>query len=266
MTFAEKIVVVTGAASGIGRVTAQGFHRQGARVALCDRNAAGLAQTAANLGEETATTQSIELDITSQADVNAAIDNVVRSWGHIDILVNAAGINTSGPTSYGPALNITEADWDRMLDVNLMGTVNCAQAAARHMMRQRRGRIVNIASVAGAIPRYHTTAYCVSKAAVRMFTKCLALELARYSITVNAVAPGPTETPMLGTAAGDEADPQTRERMIAGIPEIFRLGIPLGKLGQPEDVASAIQYLASDEAHHVTGMIFNVDGMAQLTQ
>jgi 2,3-dihydro-2,3-dihydroxybenzoate dehydrogenase len=265
MTFAEKVVVITGAASGIGRVTAHGFHRQGARVALCDQNAAGLAEVAASLGDKGATMQRIELDITARPDVNSAMDHIVRSWGRLDILVNAAGINASGPTSYGPALHIAEADWDRMLDVNLMGTVNCAQAAARYMMRQRQGRIVNIASIAGAIPRYHTTAYCVSKAGVRMFTKCLALELARYNVTVNAVAPGPTETPMLGTAAGGEADPQTRERMIAGIPEIFRLGIPLGKLGQPEDVASAIHYLASDEAHHVTGMIFNVDGMAQLT-
>jgi 2,3-dihydro-2,3-dihydroxybenzoate dehydrogenase len=133
------------------------------------------------------------------------------------------------------------------------------------MMPQRQGRIVNIASVAGAVPRLYNAAYCASKAGVRMFTKCLALELAPYNITVNAVAPGPTDTPMLGTAAGAEADPQLRERMIAGMPEIFRLGIPLGKLGQPEDVASAIQYLASDAAHHLTGVILNVDGMAQLS-
>jgi 2,3-dihydro-2,3-dihydroxybenzoate dehydrogenase len=101
-----------------------------------------------------------------------------------------------------------------------------------------------------------------------MFTKCLALELARYSITVNAIAPGPTDTPMLGVAAGNAAfgdAPQLRERMIAGVPELFRLGIPLGQLGQPEDVASAVLYLASDEAHHITGMILNVDGMAQLS-
>jgi len=133
------------------------------------------------------------------------------------------------------------------------------------MMRQRSGRIVNIASIAGAIPRLNAAAYGVSKAGVRMFTKCLALELACYGVTVNAVAPGPTDTPMLGRDREEDEDAQMRERFIAGMPEIFRLGVPLGKLGKPEDVASAILYLASDEAHHVTGVIFNVDGMAQLS-
>jgi 2,3-dihydro-2,3-dihydroxybenzoate dehydrogenase len=131
------------------------------------------------------------------------------------------------------------------------------------MMRQRQGRIINIASIAGAVPRWHEAAYGVSKAGVRMLTKCLALELGRYGITVNAIAPGPTDTPMLRVAADD--DPQMVERMIVGIPERFRLGIPLGKLGQPEDVASAVLYLASAAAHHITGVILNVDGMAQLS-
>jgi 2,3-dihydro-2,3-dihydroxybenzoate dehydrogenase len=158
-------------------------------------------------------------------------------------------------------MGIAEADWDRILDVNLLGTVYCAQAAARHMIRQGSGRIVNIASVAGVIPRINAAAYGVSKAGVRMFTKCLALELARHGITVNAVAPGPIDTPMLGP----EGDEKIRARYVEGMPEIFRLGVPLGKLGRPEDVASAIAYLASEEAHHITGAILNVDGMAQLS-
>jgi 2,3-dihydro-2,3-dihydroxybenzoate dehydrogenase len=264
MTFVNKTVLVTGAASGIGRATALRFSRQGARLALCDLNAAGLASVATTVRQAGGEVRSVELDVSNQAQVTQAIDGVVQAWGTLDVLVNAAGINAAGPTSHGPVIHISEADWDRVMSINLLGTVYCAQAAARHMMRQRRGRIVNIASIAGAVPRMHDAAYGVSKASVRMFTKCLALELARYSITVNAVAPGPTDTPMLGVAAGGD-DPQMRERMIAGIPEAFRLGVPLGKLGQPEDVASAILYLASDEAHHITGVILNVDGMAQLT-
>jgi 2,3-dihydro-2,3-dihydroxybenzoate dehydrogenase len=265
MAFTDRVVVVTGAASGIGRATALGFSRQGARVALWDRNAAALAETQSRIDSADGTSQVCELDITNQSQVNQTLDQVARTWGQIDVLVNAAGISRAGSTSRGSVLEVTEADWDQILDVNLMGTVFCAQAAARHMMPQRRGRIVNVASIAGAIPRWHTAAYCVSKAGVRMFTKCLALELARYSITVNAVAPGPTDTPMLGNTSEEGGDPQLRERMIAGMPEIYRLGVPLGKLGQPEDVASAIQYLASDEAHHLTGVILNVDGMAQLS-
>ena len=257
----EKVAAVTGAASGIGRATALALSRRGLRVALCDRNAAGLAEVAKIVGEHDGQARVVELDVSDQAQAARAIDGIVREWGRLDALINAAGIISSGQSSRGPVLGIAEADWDRILDVNLLGTVYCAQAAARHMMRQRSGRIVNIASIAGAVPRINGAAYGVSKAGVRMFTKCLALELASHAITVNAVAPGPIDTPMLGP----NRDETMRERFVVGSPEIFRLGVPLGKLGKPEDVASAIAYLVSDEAHHITGAILNVDGMAQLS-
>lgn len=263
MAVREKVAVVTGAASGIGRATALGLSRQGARVALCDLKAAALAGVVTAIQGAGGQARAVELDVSDQAQAAGAIDGIVQAWGRLDVLVNAAGIASSGPTSRGPVINIAEQDWDRIMDVNLLGTVYCAQAAARHMMRQRSGRIVNIASIAGAVPRLNGAAYGVSKAGVRMFTKCLALELARYAITVNAVAPGPTDTPMLG--GGGNRGEEVRARFISGTPEIFRLGVPLGKLGTPEDVASAILYLASDEAHHVTGAIWNVDGMAQLS-
>ena len=257
----EKVAAVTGAASGIGRATALALSRRGLRVALCDRNTAGLAEVATIVGEHGGQARVVELDVSDQAQAARAIDGIVREWGRLDALVNAAGIISSGQSSRGPVLGIAEADWDRILDVNLLGTVYCAQAAARHMMRQRSGRIVNIASIAGAVPRINGAAYGVSKAGVRMFTKCLALELASHAITVNAVAPGPIDTPMLGP----NRDDRMRERFVVGSPEIFRLGVPLGKLGKPEDVASAIAYLVSDEAHHITGAILNIDGMAQLS-
>src|SRR5262245_12784752 len=259
MSTTAKVAVVTGAASGIGRATARALGRRGHRVALCDRNAAGLRDVAKVIDGEGGQARAIEADVSDQAQAARAIDSVVEGWGRLDVLVNAAGIIGSG-TSRGPLMSIAEADWDRILDVNLLGTVYCAQAAATHMIRQRAGRIVNIASIAGAVPRMNAGAYSVSKAGVRMFTKCLALELAQYRITVNAVAPGPIDTPMLGP----EGDQRVRARFLEGTPEMFRLGVPLGKLGQPDDVASAIAYLASDEAHHITGAILNVDGMAQL--
>ena len=255
-----RVAAITGAASGIGRATALALSRRGDRVALCDRDAAGLADVAKMIDGEGGQARAIELDVSDRGQAGRAIDGVVEGWGRLDVLVNAAGIIGAG-TSRGPLMGIAEADWDRVLDINLLGTVYCAQAAARHMMRQRGGRIVNITSIAGAVPRINAGAYSVSKAGVRMFTKCLALELASHGVTVNAVAPGPIDTPMLGP----EGDQQVRARFLAGTPEAFRLGVPLGKLGQPADVASAIAYLASEEAHHITGAILNVDGMAQLS-
>ena len=260
MTGTERVAAVTGAASGIGRATALVLSRGGTRVALCDKNAAGLAEVAKVIQGESGQARVVELDVSDQGLATRAIDGVVQGWGRLDVLVNAAGIVSAGATSRGPVVGIAEADWDRIIDINLLGTVYCAQAAARHMMRQRAGCIVNIASIAGIIPRINSAAYGVSKAGVRMFTKCLALELARHGIRVNAVAPGPIDTPMLGPD-----DPQTRARFVTGTPELFRLGVPLGRLGKPEDVASAIVYLASEEARHITGAILNVDGMAQLS-
>ena len=261
MAGTERVAAVTGAASGIGRATALALSRQGLRVALCDRSRAGVDEVVKLISGEGGHARAVELDVADQSQAARAIDGIAGEGGRLDVLVNAAGIASSGPSSRGPIMGIAESDWDRILDVNLLGTVYCAQAAARHMRLQRSGRIVNIASVAGAVPRINAAAYGVSKAGVRMFTKCLALELAQYGVTVNAVAPGPIDTPMLGP----EGDQSIRERFIRGTPEVFRLGVPLGKLGKPEDVASAIAYLASEEAHHITGAILNVDGMAQLS-
>ena len=218
MTEGGRVAAVTGAASGIGRATALALSRQGVRVALCDRNAAGLAEVAKTIQGEGGQARVVELDVSDQGQAARAIDGVVEGWGRLDVLVNAAGILTSGRTTRGPVIGIAEEDWDRIIDVNVLGTVYCAQAAARHMIRQRSGRIVNIASIAGAIPRINAAAYGVSKAGVRMFTKCLALELARHGITVNAVAPGPIDTPMLGLG-GRSADPRALHgRRARGLP------------------------------------------------
>src|SRR5262249_55474124 len=149
--------------------------REGHRVTLCDGNASGLAEVAKAIEGARGQARAMELDVAEPAQAERAIEETVREWGRLDVLVNAAGIARSGSTSRGPVIGITEADWDRILDVNLLGTVYFAQAAARHMMRQRSGRIVNIASIAGAVPRMNGAAYGVSKAGVRMFTKCLAL-------------------------------------------------------------------------------------------
>lgn len=265
MSFQGKTVAITGAASGIGRATALAFAKQGAQVAILDLNEDGLHVTAQALQQAGGQALQVKVDVADPVQGSNAIDNIISAHGQLDVLVNAAGINRSGASSHGPVIDIEEADWDKIIDVNLLGTIYLAQAAGRHMRQRRAGCIVNIASIAGAVPRLNQAAYGVSKAGVRMFTKCLALELARYGVRVNAIAPGPTDTPMLGVSAGGQDDPQMHERRIAGDAEIFRLGIPLGKLGKPEDIANAISFLASDQAGHITGVILNIDGMAHIS-
>ena len=146
-----------------------------------------------------------------------------------------------------------------------MGTIFCAQAAAREMMRRQYGRIINVASIAGDLPRINMGHYCVTKAGVKMFTKCLALELAGQGVTVNAIAPGPTDTPMVRgmptEGASLEAAPSVA---LEGAAELFRLGIPTGRLSTPEDQATAVLFLASEGAGQITGHILYVDGMAKL--
>jgi 2,3-dihydro-2,3-dihydroxybenzoate dehydrogenase len=155
--------------------------------------------------------------------------------------------------------------WDQHWDVNLMGTIFCAQAAAREMIRRQYGRIVNVASIAGDLPRLQMGHYCVTKAGVKMFTKCLALELAGQGVTVNAIAPGPTDTPMLrGLPAGDVCPDAAHRFAVQGVPAAFRLGIPTGRLSTPEDQAAAVLFLASEATPQITGHILYVDGMAKL--
>jgi 2,3-dihydro-2,3-dihydroxybenzoate dehydrogenase len=261
MGFPGKVAMVTGAGSGIGLATAKALAQAGVRVALCDVNRAALDSAASEIARIGVTPLTCEMDVTDSARVEAVVGDIARTCGKLDILFNSAGLLRQ-PTTL---LDMQDALWDQHWEVNLMGTIFCAQAAAREMIRRQYGRIVNVASIAGDLPRLHMGHYCVTKAGVKMFTKCLALELAGRGVTVNAIAPGPTDTPMLREVPTDEASFEAAHRFaVQGAPEAFRLGIPTGRLSTPEDQAAAVLFLASEAAAQITGHILYVDGMAKL--
>jgi 2-deoxy-D-gluconate 3-dehydrogenase len=238
-----KVAVVTGAGQGIGRAITFALNEAGATVAvtgLHDRRADlnAVCQQITNAGGNA---NAFDLDVSSTTSINTAFDQIVAQFGQIDVLVNNAGVRANGPS-----LTLTEADWDRVLAVNLKGAFFCSQAAARGMIKEG-GSIVNVASqlVVSAAPE--RAAYIASKGGMVALTKTLAIEWAQYGITVNAVGPGPTDTPM--TASSDQA---TTDRLAARS--------PIGRRLLPEEVANSVVFLASSAATAITGQLLMVDG------
>ncbi len=239
MLFKNKVVMVTGGAAGIGRATATGFVKEGAKVAICDVNPEAGKTTAESLGPE-ATFQ--QVDVSDNKSVNDWVESVVNQYGQIDVLVNNAGI-----TRDGLIMRMKEADWDAVLNVNLKSAFNCIKAVSKTMVKQRSGRIINLASVVGVIGNPGQANYVASKAGIIGLTKAVAKELASRAITVNAVAPGFIETDMTASLP-DKA----REAMVTQI--------PLGRAGTAQDIAAAVVFLASDQAAYITGQVIHVSG------
>jgi 2,3-dihydro-2,3-dihydroxybenzoate dehydrogenase len=261
MGFPGRVAMVTGAGSGIGLAAARALAQAGVRVALCDVNRAALDSAALEIARSGVTPLSYELDVADHTRVEAVVGDIARACGKLDILLNAAGILRQ-PVNL---LDMPDSLWDQHWNVNLMGTIFCSQAAAGEMLRRQYGRIINVASIAGDLPRLDMGHYCVTKAGVKMFTKCLALELASRGVTVNAIAPGPTDTPMVqGIPTADASAEAVNRVLVEGDPQAFRLGIPTGRLSTPDDQAAAVLFLASEAAAQITGHILYVDGMAKL--
>jgi 3-oxoacyl-[acyl-carrier protein] reductase len=242
MRLKDKVAVVTGAGRGIGRAIALQLAREGAHLACWDVDAESAAQTAGMVEAMGGRALSSRVDVTELEGVSAAAEDVLAQFSRIDILINNAGI-----TRDNLLIRMTPQEWDQVLAVNLKGAFHCAKAMVRQMMKQRSGRIVNIASVVGLMGNPGQANYCASKAGIIGFTKAVAKEVASRGITVNAVAPGFIETEM------------TRKLSDSG-KEAFLQAIPLGRLGQPEDVAQVVSFLASDDAGYLTGQVINVDG------
>jgi 3-oxoacyl-[acyl-carrier protein] reductase len=239
LRFKDKVVVITGAAAGIGRVTAETFAAEGARIAICDVNPELGEAAAKALGPE-ASFQKV--DVADEASVGPWLDAVVERYGRIDVLVNNAGI-----TRDALLLRMKEADWDLVMNINLKGAFLCTKAAVRHMAQQRSGRIVNVASVVGVVGNPGQANYVASKAGLIGFTKTVAREFAGRGITVNAVAPGFIETQMTAVLSDK-------------IKAAFLEKIPLGRAGSPAEVAGVIAFLASDAAAYLTGQVLHVSG------
>lgn len=248
------VAVVTGAASGIGREAARVFAEAGARLLLIDRDAAGLGETAARLSATAADIETVVADVSRQAEVAAAAARAVAHFGRIDIWANAAGV-----LGIGTVVDVTEAELDRILAVNLKGTYFGCAEAAKAMRAQGRGAIVNIASAGGEMPAPGLSAYAMSKAAVLMLTKTLAVELGPAGVRVNAVAPGFIDTPMVArrfTREDGTVDDAVKRAVFADRAG----GSPLNATGAPWDIAMAMLYLAADASRFVTGQTLRPNG------
>ncbi|MEF8866137.1 MAG: 3-oxoacyl-ACP reductase FabG [Salinibacter sp.] len=239
---AEKTAIITGGARGIGRATAHRFAAAGAAVMLADVDAQAGREAVSAIENEGGTAAFTETDVTDLNQAQALADATVEHFGSLDVLVNNAGITRDATLK-----KMSEEDFDQVVDVNLKGVFNCTKAALPHLTESDAGRILNAASIVGRYGNFGQTNYVATKSGVIGMTKTWARELGRDGVTVNAVAPGFVDTAMMETVPDEIIDDLTDQT-------------PLGRLGDPEDIADAYCFLASDEAAFITGAVLAVDG------
>jgi NAD(P)-dependent dehydrogenase (short-subunit alcohol dehydrogenase family) len=252
MKLTDKVSIITGAASGIGKATALVFAREGAKVMCADVNAEGAEGTARQIVDTGGEAASIKTDVAVEAEVQEMVAQTVARWGRLDVLYNNAGIG------YGmPVTQVPESEWDRLIDINLKGVFLGCKHAIPEMLKNGGGAIVSTASDAGLVGTAMLSPYCASKGGVVLLTKSLAVEWGAMGIRVNCVCPGVIRTPIL--------DPFIMTAQAAGTPpeEVWaRMAKvhPVGRVGEPEEVGKAVAFLASDEASFITGVALPVDG------
>jgi 2-hydroxycyclohexanecarboxyl-CoA dehydrogenase len=246
--FQDKTVVVTGGGGGIGGATCKRLAAEGAKVAVFDLNGAAADKVAAEITATGGQARAFVCDIAKLADVQKAVANAESALGPIATLVNNAGWDV-----FKPFTKTTPQDWEKLIAINLTGALNMHYAVLPGMVERKAGRIVNIASDAARVGSSGEAVYAACKGGLVAFSKTLAREHARHNITVNVICPGPTDTALLAGVAEGAANP---EKLI----DAFTRAIPLGRLGQPGDLASAIAFLGSDDASFVTGQVLSVSG------
>ena len=242
MALDGKVAIVTGAAQGIGRTIAVTLATHGADVAVADLDPGRSQETVDAIAKLGRKAVNVKVNVADWNDVKQMVEHVSKALGRVDILVNNAGV-----TRDGLLVRMKDEDWNLVLQVNLTGTFHCTKAVLSSMTKQRYGRIVNIASIVGVMGNAGQANYAASKAAVIAFTKSVAREYASRMVTVNAVAPGFIDTAMT-------------QGLSAEVKETLQKQIPLGRLGQPGDVAEAVRFLVSDEANYITGHVLHVNG------
>ncbi|MBI3611014.1 MAG: 3-oxoacyl-[acyl-carrier-protein] reductase [Nitrospirae bacterium] len=242
MSLKGQVAIVTGGARGIGRAIAQGLVQDGAHLVISDVNLEEARQTADDLAMAGGRCLAVQANVADGQAVAEMVGRAVKEFGRIDILINNAGI-----TRDGLLLRMKEEDWDLVMNVNLKGAFHCTKAVLSSMSKQRRGRIVNIASIVGVQGNAGQSNYAASKAALIGFTKSVAREYASRGVTANAVAPGFIDTAMTQTLSAEVRDGLMKQ-------------IPLGRLGTPQDIAHAVRFLTSEEAGYITGQVIHVNG------
>lgn len=246
--FDDRAVIVTGGGGGIGSAVCRGFAAEGGAVAVLDRAADPARAVADSITAQGGRAIAVECDITERTSVDAAVARVIDELGPIDVLVNNAGWDL-----FVPFLDTTPDDWSRLIDINLVGALHLHHAVLPGMVERGTGRVVSVSSDAARVGSSGEAVYAACKAGLIALAKTLAREHARHSITFNVVCPGPTDTALLSTFIDAAANPDK-------LREAFRRAVPMGRLGQPDDLVAAILFFASEGAGFVTGQVLSVSG------
>ncbi len=243
MRLPDKVALITGAGRGLGRAIARAYAREGAHVVIAEIDSRSGEEAALEISSADRRSLFIQTDLSRKDQIDSMVNKVLAEFGRIDILVNNAGIHLTEQF-----LDVSEEDYDRLLNTNLKGPFFCGQAVARHMIGAGRGSIINMSSVSAEIADPGSSAYCVSKGGIQMLTRAMALELAKYHVRVNAIMPGTIRTDLGGWYETEEAQIYLEQR------------VPWGRFGTPNEVAGAAIFFGSDESEYVTGASILVDG------